>query len=260
MKCSIRVQGLDVFFASRQILRKVNFYALPYGITALVGRSGCGKTTLLRQFNRLNETFHDYTARGSVQINLGDGPIDIMQPLPLPVNQLRRRVGMVFQTPDVLPTSIRRNLLLPLKIIAGLGTGKAEDRMVAALQQASLWPEVRDRLDTPAQSLSGGQKQRLCLARALALDPAILLLDEPTAALDVMATEVIEDLLKNMAQNLPMVMVTHNPEQAARMADNVAVMAEGHVEMQIAGKDFLPESIMKFLREGGEPIDRHFPE
>ena len=194
------------------------FRAPASGITAIVGRSGSGKTTLLRQFNRFNETFAGYRASGSVKVDLANGLCEIMSGLAMPLCQLRRRVGMVFQTPDVLPTSIRRNLLMPLKIVAGLDSREAGQQMIQALQSAGLWHEVRDRLDAPAESLSGGQKQRLCLARALLpLIRKFYCCDEPTASLDVLATAAIEELLLEVGRELPLIMVTHNPEQAARL-------------------------------------------
>lgn len=245
----VETHDLSVGFGARQILRNVYFRAPASGITAIVGRSGSGKTTLLRQFNRLNETFAGYRASGSVKVDLANGLCEIMSGLAMPLCQLRRRVGMVFQTPDVLPTSIRRNLLMPLKIVAGLDSREAGQQMIQALQSAGLWHEVRDRLDAPAESLSGGQKQRLCLARALALDPQILLLDEPTASLDVLATADIEELLLEVGRELPLIMVTHNPEQAARLADTVAVMAGGTIINQVGKDEFSPQGLMDILLE-----------
>lgn len=258
MNNCIVTRDLSIGFASRQILHNINFTASASGITAIVGRSGSGKTTLLRQFNRLNETFPGYHASGSVKLDSGNGLVEIMSHLPMPLCQLRRRVGMVFQTPDVLPVSIRRNLLMPLKVVAGLDSREAESKMTAALKKARLWDEVGDRLDAPAESLSGGQKQRLCLARALALEPAILLLDEPTASLDVLATSSIEELLLDVARYLPLVMVTHNPEQAARLADNVAVLDMGRMVCQMEKQTFSPAEIMDLLLESRDVAGQSF--
>lgn len=233
MRNSVDVQGLNLWFGQSQVLENVDFKAKGAGITAIVGRSGSGKTSLLRQLNLLNEIFPGYRASGSVKLDFGEGPLEIMEAAPPRLSQLRRRVGMVFQTPDVLPVSIRRNLSLPLKVVAGLSRPLIRERTESALKMAGLWEEVKERLDMSAEKLSGGQKQRLCLARALALEPAILLLDEPTASLDVLATAGIEELLARLALKLPLVMVTHNPEQALRLAQNVAIMANGHIVRQI---------------------------
>lgn len=249
MKEAIITRKLCISFGQHEILHEIDFAASAQGITAIVGRSGSGKTTLLRQFNRLNETFAGYRASGEVEARLGDKMVGILRDLPFPLPQLRRRIGMVFQTPDVLPVSIARNMLLPLKIVAQVPAKEAQQKMKAALMQANLWAEVKDRLNYPADSLSGGQKQRLCLARALALAPDILLLDEPTASLDIMATEAIESLLLTVARQLPLVIVTHNPEQAARIADNVALMSRGHLIAQFARSEFDQGRIMKLLQK-----------
>lgn len=248
MKEAIRARGLWVAFGENEILRDVEFSAGEMGVTAIVGRSGSGKTTLLRQFNRLNETFAGYRARGEVQIRLRDNLFDINDP-PFSLSQLRRRVGMVFQTPDTLPASVARNILLPLKVVAQAPAKEAREKMEAALIRANLWNEVKDRLNYPAESLSGGQKQRLCLARALALEPDILLLDEPTASLDVMAAESIEILLAREAKKLPMIIVTHNPAQACRVADNVALMAKGRVISQFCKGGFDEGTLVEALQQ-----------
>ena len=248
MSNSIVADGLCVAFGATQVLKNINFVALATGITAIVGRSGSGKTTLLRQFNRLNETFPGYRASGSIAARLDGRMVEIMARLALPLSQLRRRVGMVFQMPDVLPASIRRNMLLPLTVVAGMDRREAQERMEEALIQANLWQEVSFRLDSPAESLSGGQKQRLCLARALALGPDILLLDEPTASLDIMATNAIERLLLTIAQNLPLIIVTHNPAQATMLADNVALIAKGEILGQYNKGEFDAQMLMNLLQ------------
>lgn len=248
MTASIITRNLCVSFDEKQILKNIDFIAANTGITAIVGRSGSGKTTLLRQFNRLNEIFPGYRASGSAQVRLDGRLVETIGNLPLPLSQLRRRIGMVFQTPDVLPTSIRRNMILPLKVVAGKSGKESDELMERALTHASLWQEVCARLDSPASSLSGGQKQRLCLARALALAPDILLLDEPTASLDIMATEVIENLLADIARDLPLVIVTHNPAQAERLADRAAIMVQGQMLCQYDKGDFDAQMLMEMLQ------------
>lgn len=249
MNESINASCLCIGFGEQDILHDVDFAASALGITAIVGRSGSGKTTLLRQLNRLNETFPGYHASGEVRARIGGKMVGIMHDLPFPLPELRRRIGMVFQTPDVLPASIARNMLLPLKVVAQLPAREARQKMAEALSQANLWSEVKDRLNYPAESLSGGQKQRLCLARALALEPDILLLDEPTASLDIMATEAIENLLGALGQKLPLVIVTHNPAQAARLANNVALMARGRIIAQFARGEFDESMLMDLLQK-----------
>lgn len=246
---SINTRKLCVSFGGQDILHDVDFTAGAQGITAIVGRSGSGKTTLLRQFNRLNEIFAGYRASGEVNARLGGDMVKIMSDLPFPLPQLRRRIGMVFQTPDVLPASIARNMLLPLRVVAQLTAREAQRKMEAALIQANLWTEVKDRLNYPAERLSGGQKQRLCLARALALDPDILLLDEPTASLDIMATEAIESLLLKTARRLPLIIVTHNPAQAARLASHVSLMVQGRLIAGFSRGEFDESMIMALLQE-----------
>jgi phosphate transport system ATP-binding protein len=146
---------------------------------------------------------------------------------------LRRRVGMVFQTPNLLPTSIANNILTPLKLITNLDKAARKEHMHRVLKQTRLWDEVRDRLQTPALSLSGGQQQRLCLARTLALEPQVLLLDEPTASLDFRATRHIEELLLELAETYTMIIVSHSPGQAERLADAVAVFSQGRVVQEL---------------------------
>ncbi|MBQ4615599.1 MAG: phosphate ABC transporter ATP-binding protein [Mailhella sp.] len=201
-------------------------------ISVLVGRSGSGKSTLLRSLNRLNDEFPGVLVSGQVELDFGSGPVPVYPEPgrhPMPLAELRRRVGMVFQTPQVFPASVRRNMILPLSVVAGTPRSELEDRMREALQRVELWDEVADRLDVTAESLSGGQQQRLCLARALALDPEILLLDEPTASLDVHAARHVEELLLSLAPHCTVVMVSHSLEQSLRLADTLTVMGNGRV-------------------------------
>ncbi len=224
------VRNLSVRFSGRLALDTVSLDIPAAGVTALVGRSGSGKSTFLRALNRLNEEVAPCTTSGSVLLALDNAaPRQVYslrrEELPL----LRRRVGMVFQTPELLPAGILHNLTLPLMLAAGCDMAEAEARAKAALQECALWAEVADRLEAPAAGLSGGQRQRLCLARALALEPAVLLLDEPTAALDVHAAAQIEALLLRTAERLPLVLVSHSPAQALRLAARAHVFAEGKI-------------------------------
>lgn len=229
-----RISGLNVQFDGRPSLRNVSLEALGPGITVLAGRSGSGKTTLLRSLNRLNEVFAGYSGSGCVELDLGEGLEPIYpgcgQPLRHPLSWIRRMAGMVFQTPDTLPASILANVTLPLELVAGYKKAEARERACAAIRATGLWHEVEDRLNAPASSLSGGQQQRLCLARALALEPAILLLDEPTASLDAASAAGIEQLLLELGKTRPLIMVSHNTRQACSLANRLVVIADGEIQ------------------------------
>ena len=227
------VRGLGVSFGEHPALREVDA-DFPQGeVSVLLGRSGSGKTTLLRALNRLNECFEGYRGEGSVSVRLGGAVRPLHGPEALPLSVLRRSVGMVFQTPNPLPLSIRRNMTLPLSLVAGMEKREAESAMERALIEVGLWNEVSGRLDRPALGLSGGQQQRLCLARALALSPEILLLDEPTASLDRPATARIEELILSFRGRYSVVMVSHSLSQARRVADLLVVMADGRIDQTL---------------------------
>lgn len=233
------VRGLDISFGGHPALREV-CVDFPQGkVSVLLGRSGSGKTTLLRSLNRLNECFEGYRGKGEVLVNLGGAASPVRGSKALPLSELRRSVGMVFQTPNPLPLSIRRNMTMPLSLVAGMGRREAEASMERALTEVGLWEEVRGRLDHPALGLSGGQQQRLCLARALALKPEILLLDEPTASLDRLSAGRIEELILSFRERYSVVMVSHSLSQARRLADLLIVMAEGRVD-QILPSSCIP--------------------
>ena len=202
--------------------------------TAILGPSGSGKSTLLRAINRLNDCWEDLHTTGQVTVYLEDKIWNVypeaQSRLPVyPADRLRRTVGMVFQHPHLLPLSIARNITLPLVEGAGLSQKEANASMQQALEQAGLWEEVKDRLHTEAERLSGGQMQRLCLARALALEPEILLLDEPTASLDVSAARQVEECITRLGSQLAIVLVTHSQEQADRLAHTQIRMQDGCV-------------------------------
>ncbi|OIO01474.1 MAG: phosphate ABC transporter ATP-binding protein [Desulfovibrionaceae bacterium CG1_02_65_16] len=222
----IEITDLHVAFDGRAVLRGVRLTVAAGGPTVLVGRSGTGKTTLLRAMNRLNECLPGCATRGSVRLRLGGEWRDVYAPGLRP-EELRRRVGMVFQSPNPLPVSIGRNMTMPLELALRLPAAEWSGRAEQALREAGLWDEVRDRLNQPAAALSGGQQQRLCLARALACRPEFLLLDEPTASLDYKAARGVEDLLLELAEKYTLVVVSHSLNQARRLARRMHVLREG---------------------------------
>lgn len=233
---AVEIRGLRVSFHGRPVLRGVDLTVPARGITVIVGPSGSGKTTLLRAVNRLNECFPGCRTEGEVRVRLEGHWADVHSGS-VPVTALRRRAAMVFQTPNVLPTTIARNFEIPLRSVLGASRSEAAERARDALDRVGLLAEVEHRLREPAASLSGGQQQRLCLARALAMQPALLLVDEPTASLDVRATRRIEDLLRVLAQSYPIVAVSHGLGQARRLADRVAVLEDGRVGETLERQD-----------------------
>jgi phosphate transport system ATP-binding protein len=244
------IRGLSVKFGTHEVLKDVGVSFPANRISVLLGRSGSGKTTLLRSLNRLNECFEGYSGTGSVKMALGGVLRPAEGPDSLPLHQLRRLVGMVFQTPNPLPVSIRKNMILPLTLAGKLGKDEAEETMRRALTEVGLWEEVADRLDRPASSLSGGQQQRLSLARALALSPEILLLDEPTASLDRLAANRIEELILALKERYSVIMVSHSLAQAKKLGDFLAVLSDGHVEETLSSSE-LPQGaeVEKFLEK-----------
>jgi phosphate transport system ATP-binding protein len=214
----IRVHGLCVSYQGQPALRDVNLDINRGCITAVVGPSGCGKSTFLSALNRMTDLLPGCSVAGRVQLDGRDIVANEIDPL-----ELRRRVGMIFQRPNPFPLSIRQNITFPLRQHGVRATREREHLAEQMLQRVGLWEEVRDRLDAPALALSGGQQQRLCLARALALDPEVILLDEPCSALDPIASGVVEDLIGSLRSQLTVVIVTHNLAQARRIADDLAV-------------------------------------
>jgi phosphate transport system ATP-binding protein len=214
----IEVSRLTFHYGVRRVLEEISLRIRPHEVTALIGPSGCGKSTFLRTLNRMNDIVPGARVEGAVTI---DGQ-DIYAPS-VDVVDLRRRVGMVFQRSNPFPKSIFDNVAYGLRI--NRLTGSREElggRVEASLQAAALWDEVKDRLHTSALSLSGGQQQRLCIARALAVEPEILLMDEPASALDPIATARIEELIYDLKSRYTIVIVTHNMQQAARVSDVTA--------------------------------------
>jgi len=214
----IDVSGLNFYYGQRRALEDIHVKILPNEVTALIGPSGCGKSTFLRTLNRMNDIVPGARVEGSVTI---DGH-DIYAPS-VDVVDLRRRVGMVFQKSNPFPKSIFDNVAYGLRI--NRLTGSREElggRVEASLKSAALWNEVKDRLQSSALALSGGQQQRLCIARALAVEPDIVLMDEPASALDPIATQRIEELIYQLKSRYTIVIVTHNMQQAARVSDVTA--------------------------------------
>ena len=234
------IENLSVSFHGRKAVNGINASLPSDGITVLIGRSGSGKTTFLRALNRLNETFDGHEGSGSIRLLLGGEMKDIYSSGILTPTELRRKVGMVFQTPNPLPLSIRRNIMLPLELMLGSGGSEADEKMETALKTTGLWNEVRDRLDTPANRLSGGQQQRLCLARALVLEPEMLLLDEPSASLDKRSAEQIEDHLLFLKDRYSIVMVSHSVRQALKLGSYFVLLKNGTVAASFF-KEELPE-------------------
>jgi len=208
----IRTEDLSFYYGSFKALHGITLEILERRITALIGPSGCGKSTFLRALNRISESIRHTRIEG--RITLDDADI-----LKMDVTALRRRVGMVFQRPNPFPKSIFDNVAYGVRVNGLDGRGSLKEVVERSLHRAALWDEVKDKLHDSALTLSGGQQQRLCIARALAIDPEVLLLDEPCSALDPIATAKIEDLLFNLKDQCTIVIVTHNMQQAARVAD-----------------------------------------
>ena len=237
---AIDIRGLSVSFHGRRALGEVDLAIPPRGLTVVIGPSGSGKTTLLRSVNRLNECFPACRTTGAVRLRLGgrwvgayDGACSL--------TDLRRRAAMVFQNPDPLPASIEKNFATPLRSVLECSRREVRDRMTVALREVLLYDEVKDRLGESALTLSGGQQQRLCLARALALEPEVLLLDEPTANLDFVATRRIEELLDRLKERYTIIAVSHSLGQTRRIADRVVVLRGGKVS-QTFDKTYLADA------------------
>jgi len=224
-KVKIRVNHLNAWFSGKQVLKEINMEIVENKVTAIIGPSGCGKSTLVRCLNRIHETVPGARVRGEVWL---DGE-NILEPRVDPVI-IRRKVGMVFQKPTPFPTmSIYDNVTAGLKLNGVRNKQYLDEVVENSLRQAALWEEVKDMLDKPGVSLSGGQQQRLCIARALAVKPEVLLLDEPCSALDPISTGKIEELISDLKKGLTIVIVTHNMQQAARIADFTGFLLLGEL-------------------------------
>lgn len=216
------VADLNFFYGSHRALKNINLIVPNKRVMAFIGPSGCGKTTLLRTLNRMNETIPGTRVEGSIR--LGDNDL-----FSFPVTKLRRVVGMVFQKPAPFPKSIFDNVAYGLRLDPSIPRREIADKVEQSLRRAALWDEVKDKLHQSANGISGGQQQRLCIARALAVDPEVLLLDEPCSALDPLSTSKIEDLLFEIKDVCTIVIVTHNMLQAARVADYVGFFLNGEL-------------------------------
>jgi len=231
------IEDLTVRYSDgNESLKGISLEVPANSITVLFGPAGGGKSTLLRVLNRLNDLADVAQISGKAQIldTHGD-PLDILDP-GTDVIALRRRVAMVFARPIVLPMSIRENLTYSLKTAGEQNKDRLQEAVERSLQQAALWEEVKDRLDTPAVALSGGQQQRLCLARSLALQPEVILLDEPTSGLDPISTTKVEASLQDLKQNYTIILVPHSVQQAARTADQAAFFLQGQLIEYAPGK------------------------
>jgi phosphate transport system ATP-binding protein len=214
----IETQRLGLRYGAKRAFEDVTLRISPGEITALVGPSGCGKTSFLSCLNRMTDLIPNTRVSGRIEI----GALDVLSPR-TPLVALRRRIGMIFQKPNPFPLSIRRNMELALHEHGVRDRALVAHIVETALRDVGLWDEVKDRLDAPALALSGGQQQRLCIARALALEPEVLLMDEPCSALDPISSGVVEDLISALREHYTVVIVTHNLAQARRIADHVAL-------------------------------------
>lgn len=220
----IEVEDFSFFYGSKQVLFNIGMTFETNRVTALIGPSGCGKSTLLRNINRMNDLVPDVRHQGDIRIDgtsLYDPRVEVIS--------LRKRVGMVFQKYNPFPKSIYENIVFPLRVAGRSRRAELDETVERSLKGAALWDEVKDKLHESAYGLSGGQQQRLCIARALAVEPDILLMDEATSALDPISTSKIEDLIADLKQKYTIVIVTHNMQQATRVSDKCAFFLLGQL-------------------------------
>ena len=218
----LEIRNLNFYYGSFHSLKNINLDIKENSVTAFIGPSGCGKSTLLRTLNRMYDLYPGQRAEGQIMFN-GKNILDPKQDL----NLLRASIGMVFQKPTPFPMSIYDNIAFGVRLYEDLSRSEMDDRVEWALQKAAIWTEVKDKLGQSGLSLSGGQQQRLCIARGIAVKPAILLLDEPTSALDPISTGKVEELVSTLKSEYTVVIVTHNMQQAARVSDYTAYMYLG---------------------------------
>jgi phosphate transport system ATP-binding protein len=229
---SLETKNLSISYGEKQVIREVSLKVSSYQVTAVIGPSGCGKSTLLRTLNRMNDFIPNFSMEGEIIFQGNNLYAPSVDP-----GDIRQKIGMVFQRPNPFPKSIFKNVTWGPKINGY--SGDLQDLAEDALKRAALWDEVKDRLNDSALKLSGGQQQRLCIARAIAMNPEVILMDEPCSALDPRATARIEDLIKELRANYTIVIVTHNMQQAARISDQTAFLYEGDlVEYGVTKKIF----------------------
>ena len=223
---NLKVEAIDfnLYYGDYQALKNINFQAEENTITAFIGPSGCGKSTLLRSFNRMNDLIPGVRTEGETRVN-GLNVYDKS----VAVDILRKQVGMVFQKPNPFPKSIFENVAYGLRVDGVKDKHFIEEKVVNSIKQAALWDEVKDKLKKSANALSGGQQQRLCIARALAIEPSVILMDEPASALDPISTSKIEELIYELKQHYTIIIVTHNMQQAARVSDRTAFFYLGEL-------------------------------
>ncbi len=223
-KIAVTTRGLNFFYGKHQALFDNSIDIEANRVTAVIGPSGCGKSTHLRTYNRIYELYREQHATGEVLIdgrNILQSDMDVLE--------LRRKVGMIFQKPTPFPMSVYENIAYPMRLHFRLSRSELDGRVEAALRSASLWDEVKDKLKKSGSALSGGQQQRLCIARTIATEPEILLMDEPTSAIDPVATTKIEELVLELRSQFTIVIVTHNMQQAARISDYTAFFYKGRI-------------------------------
>jgi phosphate transport system ATP-binding protein len=234
----LRVEKLNLFYGSKQALFDIDLSIPACRVTALIGPSGCGKSTLLRCFNRMNDLIDEVRIEGAVHL----GGVDVFDPR-VDVIELRKRVGMVFQKSNPFPKTIYENIVYGLRVQGVRSKPQLDETVEKSLRGAALWDEVKDRLHESGLSLSGGQQQRLCIARAIAVEPDILLMDEPCSALDPIATAKVEELIHELKERFTIVIVTHNMQQAARVSDRTAFFYLGRlIEYDDTSKIFMNPS------------------
>jgi len=224
IKGKIEVKNLNFYYGDSQALYENNITIEPRNVTAIIGPSGCGKSTHIRVYNRIYELYRNQKATGEVlldKVNLLSPEQDLIE--------LRKKIGMIFQKPTPFPMSVFDNVAYGLRLHYNLNKSEVATRVEGALKLAALWEEVKDKLNKPGMALSGGQQQRLCIARAIAVEPEIILMDEPTSAIDPVATAKIEDLIEELKSKYTIVIVTHNMQQASRISDYTAFFFEGKI-------------------------------
>lgn len=241
---AVELQNLNVWFKNLQILKDINIGFVKNTVTCVIGPSGGGKSTLVRSINRINDECEGFLLKGALLLN-GENIYDAKTD----ISEVRRRIGMVFQKPTIFPRSIRENVLFGIQHYKKLSKNEADEITEVNLKAASLWNEVSHRLNEKAAVLSIGQQQRLCIARTLAVKPEVILLDEPTSALDPASLAAIENLILNLKKEYTIINVTHNLEQAKRIADNVVFICEGKVIESADKKTFFTSPSFSQTRE-----------